>query len=60
MKNKFIECLKMAVGGSIGTAIYQLVNHSELTFDFYRPAFVGLISFILLYIYYSIKSNKNS
>ena len=60
MKNKFIECLKVAIGISIGTAIYQLVILSESTFDFYQPAFVGLISFILLYIYYSVKSDKNS
>ncbi len=59
MKNKFVYCLKMAIGISIGTAIYQLLIHSESAFDFYRPAFVGGFSFVLLYIYYSIKSRKN-
>jgi len=49
----------MAIGISIGTAIYQLLIHSESAFDFYRPAFVGGFSFVLLYIYYSIKSRKN-
>jgi hypothetical protein len=59
VKDKFVYCLKMAIAISIGTAIYQLIIHSESAFDFYKPAFVGAFSFVVLSIYYSVKPPKN-
>ena len=64
VKISFVKSLKLAVGAFVGafvgSAAYQLINHPDATFDVYRSIFTSLTFFILAYVFYYFKPNKDS
>lgn len=46
------------MGVGAGNAIYQYFFNSTDEFDFYKPVFIALVTFVLLSIYSAVKYQK--
>jgi hypothetical protein len=59
-QSPFKQSVKYGLGIALGTLIYQLAIGGEYGFNIYRPVFVGILSTIILFGWFSYRnSNKN-
>ncbi|SIO21618.1 MULTISPECIES: hypothetical protein [Pseudoalteromonas] len=58
MKKYLTKNFSLAMGVGAGNAIYQYFFNSTDEFDFYKPVFIALVTFVLLSIYSAVKYQK--
>ncbi|MFT6779829.1 MAG: hypothetical protein ACJAV1_003773 [Paraglaciecola sp.] len=60
MKKYLTKNFSLAMGIGVGTTIYQYFVNSTDVFDFYKPIFIALFTFVFLSIYSAVKHLKEN
>lgn len=60
MRKYLTKYFILAIGVGAGTAIYQYFINSTDAFDFYKPIFIALVTFVILSIYSAVKHQKSN